>query len=118
MWLLAGLSQVDDCHEKPCANGLGYFPCLEDTGRNLLQLACLLNFTCESRESRPSKPEREYNLHMGKTGLDIIFSVAVITTVVTVDLLFFKHHTTQRLIANIAIVIAYASIYFTFSKRN
>ncbi len=55
---------------------------------------------------------------MGKTGLGIIFSVAVITTVVTVDLLFFKHHTTQRLIANIAIVIAYASIYFTFSKRN
>ncbi len=55
---------------------------------------------------------------MGKTGLGIIFSVAVITTVVTVDLLFFKHHTTQRLIANIAIVIAYASIYFIFSIRN
>jgi hypothetical protein len=78
----------------------------------------LLNFTCEGRESLPRKPEREYNLHMGKTGFGIIFSVAVITTVVTVDLLFFRHHTTQRLMANIAIVIAYASIYFTFSKRN
>jgi hypothetical protein len=55
---------------------------------------------------------------MGKTGFGIIFSVAVITTVVTVDLLFFRDHTTQRLMANIAIVIAYASIYFTFSKRN
>ena len=54
--ILAGLSQVDDCHEKTCAGGLGYFPCLEETGRNLLQRACLLNFTCENRESRPSKP--------------------------------------------------------------
>jgi hypothetical protein len=54
---------------------------------------------------------------MGKTGLGTIFSVAVITTIVTVDLLFFRHHTTQRLIANIAIVMAYASIYFTLSKR-
>jgi hypothetical protein len=53
---------------------------------------------------------------MGKIELGIIFSVAVITTNVTVDLLFFRHHTTQRLLANIAIVLAYATIYFTFSK--
>jgi len=53
---------------------------------------------------------------MGKTGFGIIFSVVVITTIVTVDLLFFRNQTTQRLFANIAIVIAYATIYFTFSK--
>jgi len=53
---------------------------------------------------------------MEKKGLGIFFSVAVITTIVTVDLLFFSHHTTQRLLANIAIVLAYGSIYFTFSK--
>jgi hypothetical protein len=53
---------------------------------------------------------------MEKTGLGIFFSVAVITTIVTVDLLFFRHHTTQRLLANIAIVLAYGTIYFTFSK--
>jgi hypothetical protein len=53
---------------------------------------------------------------MGKTRLGIFFSVAVITTIVTVDLLLFRHHTTQRLLANIAIVLAYATIFFTFSK--
>ena len=54
---------------------------------------------------------------MGKNGQGIIFSVAVITTILTVDLLFFRHHTTQRLIANVAIVLAYATIYFTYAKR-
>ena len=55
-------------------------------------------------------------MRMEKTGLGIFFSVAVVTTIVTVDLLFFRHHTTQRLLANIAIVLAYATDYFTFSK--
>jgi hypothetical protein len=54
---------------------------------------------------------------MGKTALGIIFFIAIITTILTVDILFFKHLTTQRLIANIAIVIAYATIYFIYSKR-
>jgi hypothetical protein len=53
---------------------------------------------------------------VGKTGLGIFFAVAVITAIVTVDLLFFRHHTTQRLFANISIVLGYATIYFTFSK--
>jgi hypothetical protein len=67
--------------------------------------------------SAPVKPGREYKLRMGKTELGIFFSLAVISTIVAVDLLFFRHHTNQRLIGNMAIVIAYASIYFTFSKR-
>jgi hypothetical protein len=53
---------------------------------------------------------------MVKTGLGIFFALAVITTIVTADILFFRHHTTQRLLANIAIVLAYVTIYFTFAK--
>ena len=85
----------------------------------LLLTPILLTISKSSIVLRDSftKPERAYNLPMGKTGLGIFFSVAVITTIVTVDLLFFRHHTTQRLFANIAIVLAYATFYFTFSKR-
>ena len=56
-------------------------------------------------------------MRMGKTTLGIIFFVAIGATVLTVDLLFFRHHTTQRLIANVAIVLVYATIYFVYSKR-
>ena len=54
---------------------------------------------------------------MGKTTLGIIFFIAISATILTVDLLFFRHHTMQRLIANVAIVLVYATIYFIYSKR-
>ena len=46
------------------------------------------------------------------------YVLLMVSTVVLVDLFFFRHHTAARLIANIAIVGAYAAIYFIFLKHS
>ena len=55
---------------------------------------------------------------MGKLTHGIVFAAVMIITVVTVDLLFFRHHTGARLIANIGIVMLYVAFYWRFIKRS
>ena len=54
---------------------------------------------------------------MGKMGLGITFAIAIFATVIALDLLFFRSNPLGRLVANIAIVGFYASIYLLFFKR-
>ena len=46
-----------------------------------------------------------------------MFAVALIAVVVSVDVLFFSHRAGERLIANIAVVLVFAALYFRFLKR-
>lgn len=55
---------------------------------------------------------------MGKTGTNIIYVIAMVLTVVVVDFAFFKNHTTERLAANIGIVLIYVAFYYRFIKRS
>jgi hypothetical protein len=41
-----------------------------------------------------------------------LYVLAMIAVVVSVDILFFRHHFTQRLIANIGIVLLFAAFGF------
>ena len=47
----------------------------------------------------------------------IIYVVAMVATVVAMDFLFFRHQFNKRLIANVAIVLLFAPLYFIFLRR-
>jgi hypothetical protein len=47
----------------------------------------------------------------------VIYVLALVAVVVGVDILFFKHHFGERLIANVAIVLVFGAFYVRFLKR-
>ena len=47
----------------------------------------------------------------------LAFVVALIVAVVAVDVLFFRNHLWQRLLANVGIVLLFAAFYLRFVKR-
>jgi hypothetical protein len=47
----------------------------------------------------------------------VLFVLAMITVVVSVDILFFRNHVWGRLVANISIVLVFAAFYFIFRKK-
>jgi len=54
---------------------------------------------------------------MIKTWIVVLFLAVMIAVVVTVDLLFFRDHFWERLIANIGIVLVFLAFYFRFLKK-
>ncbi len=54
---------------------------------------------------------------MIKTWIVVLFLAVMIAVVVTVDLLFFRSHIWERLIANIGIVLVFLAFYFRFLKK-
>jgi hypothetical protein len=47
----------------------------------------------------------------------VVYVLALIAVVVSVDILFFRHHFWERLIANVAVVVVFAAFYLKFLKR-
>jgi hypothetical protein len=47
----------------------------------------------------------------------LLYVLALVAVVVGVDILFFKHHFGERLIANVGIVLVFAAFYLRFLKR-
>jgi hypothetical protein len=47
----------------------------------------------------------------------VLYLLAMVAAVVCVDVLFFRHHFTERLIANVAIVLVFAVTYLWFARR-
>ena len=47
----------------------------------------------------------------------VLYIVAMIAIVVSVDLLFFKHRFWERLMANIGSVLVFAAFYLRFLKK-
>jgi len=47
----------------------------------------------------------------------VVYVLALITVVVSADILFFRHHFTQRLIANVGIVLVFAAVGFLIFGR-
>ena len=54
---------------------------------------------------------------MGKSTIIVIYLLVMVATVVITDILFFKHHFWERLIANVGIVLVYVSFYLRFLNR-
>lgn len=53
---------------------------------------------------------------MTKSMFAVLYVLVMIAVVVSVDVLFFKHHLWQRLIVNIGIVLVFAAFYLRFFK--
>jgi hypothetical protein len=47
----------------------------------------------------------------------VLYLFALVAVIVSVDVVFFKHHFVERLIANIGIVIIFTAFYFRFLNR-
>ena len=47
----------------------------------------------------------------------MLYVVALIAVIVSVDVLFFRHHAGERLAANVGIVVVFAACYFRFVGR-
>jgi hypothetical protein len=47
----------------------------------------------------------------------VLYVAAMVTTIVGVDVVFFRNLFWERLIANIGIVLAFAAFYFVFLRR-
>ncbi len=54
---------------------------------------------------------------MGNNAITVIYILAMVATVVTVDILFFSHHFWERLIVNVGIVLVYVACYLAFLKN-
>ncbi len=47
----------------------------------------------------------------------VLYVLALVAVVVGADILFFRHHFWERLIANVGIVLVFGLFYLTFLKR-
>jgi preprotein translocase subunit SecE len=54
---------------------------------------------------------------MGTRASVVLYVLAMVAVVVGVDVLFFRHHFLERLIANVGIVLVFAAFYLRFLKR-
>jgi hypothetical protein len=54
---------------------------------------------------------------MGRTAVGVLYVLALVAVVVSVDIVFFGHHFSERLAVNIGIVLVFAAFYFRFVRR-
>jgi hypothetical protein len=54
---------------------------------------------------------------MGTKAASVVYVIALVAVVVGVDVLFFRHHFAERLMANIGIVLLFAAFYLAFVKH-
>ncbi len=54
---------------------------------------------------------------MTRQAVVVLYVVALITVVVGVDLLFFRHRLWARLMVNVGIVLVFGAFYLRFLKR-
>jgi hypothetical protein len=54
---------------------------------------------------------------MGRRAAVALYVLVLVAVVVSVDILFFRHHLWERLIANIGIVLVFGAFGWRFLKR-
>jgi len=54
---------------------------------------------------------------MGKRSAVALYLLAMVVVVVGVDILFFRHHFWERLIANVGIVLVFVTFFLWLRKR-
>ena len=54
---------------------------------------------------------------MTKSMSGVLYAVVLITVIVSLDLLFFRHRFWERLMVNIGIVLVFAAFYLRFLKK-
>jgi hypothetical protein len=54
---------------------------------------------------------------MGRNAINAIYIIAMVVTIVGVDVLFFRNHFWPRLMVNIGIVLVFVAFYLRFLKH-
>jgi len=54
---------------------------------------------------------------MGRQAVVVGYVIALVVVVAGVDVLFFRHHFSERLIVNVGIVLVFGAFYLRFLKR-
>jgi hypothetical protein len=54
---------------------------------------------------------------MGRQVAVVFYVLALVAVVLGADVLFFRHHFWERLIANVGIVLVFGAFYYRFLKR-
>jgi hypothetical protein len=54
---------------------------------------------------------------MGRHVAVVLYVLALVAVVLGADVLFFRHHFWERLIANVGIVLVFGAFYYRFLKR-
>jgi uncharacterized membrane protein len=54
---------------------------------------------------------------MGKQAAAVVFLLAMVAVVVSVDVLFFRNQLWERLAVNVGIVLVFVAFYYRFLKR-
>jgi membrane protein implicated in regulation of membrane protease activity len=54
---------------------------------------------------------------VGRRAADVLYVLAMIAVVVSVDILFFRNQFWERLIVNVGIVLVFVAFYWRFLKR-
>ena len=54
---------------------------------------------------------------MGRQAVAVLYVLAMVATVVCLDILVFRHQFWPRLIANVGIVLVFVAFYLRFLKR-
>ena len=54
---------------------------------------------------------------MGRQGGIVLYVLALVTVVVGVDVLFFRHQSLERLAVNVGIVLVFLAFYLRFLRR-
>ena len=55
---------------------------------------------------------------MGKNAFVIVYLLIMVTVIVSVDVLFFRHRFWERLMSNIGIVLLFLAFYLAYIKRH
>ena len=55
---------------------------------------------------------------MSRQAANVLYVLAMVAVVVGADVLFFRHHFWERLIANVGIVLVFVAFYFRFLKHS
>ncbi|MGB8196985.1 MAG: hypothetical protein WCF25_08265 [Acidimicrobiales bacterium] len=54
---------------------------------------------------------------MSRNAVSVLYVLVMVTVIVGVDLLFFRHRFVERLISNVGIVVVFLAVYFAYLKR-
>lgn len=54
---------------------------------------------------------------MGRQAVAVVYVVTMVVVIVGVDVLFFRDHIWERLMANVGIVLVFAAFYLRFLHR-
>ncbi|MGP8009396.1 MAG: hypothetical protein ACLPKZ_03960 [Acidimicrobiales bacterium] len=54
---------------------------------------------------------------MGTKAVTVLYVIAMVAVVVGTDIVFFRHHFLERLLANVGIVLVFVAFYLAYVKR-